>query len=55
MTKTTKPLCIRLPIDWIERLHSISRKKAFEEKLDVNWHDLVREAIDKTFGMTKNG
>lgn len=55
MKNTTKPVCVRLPIDWIERLCSMSRKKAFKEKRDVNWHDLVREAIDKTFGMTKNG
>jgi len=54
MKKTTKPVCIRLPTDWIERLHSISRTKAFKEKRNINWHDLVREALEKTFGMTNH-
>jgi len=44
MTKT-KPICIRLPEKWISALKSKSRKISYEKGKDINFHDLIREAI----------
>ena len=45
MKEKTKPICIRLPERWISSLKEKARETSYKTKNDVNFHDLIRDAI----------
>jgi hypothetical protein len=50
----TSPICIRFPDKWIETLQSKAREISYQEGKDVNYHDIIREAVfEKVIGVTK--
>jgi hypothetical protein len=54
MSKTkqeTAPICVRVPRTRLEWLKRLARARAVEQDRDVEFTELVREALDKVFPM----
>lgn len=47
----TAPICLRVPVERLETLKRIARARAVEQDRDVQFTDLVREALEKAFPM----
>ena len=42
-----------IPKGWKEELEQLAREKAFKEKRDISFSDLIREAIMNTYNLSK--
>ncbi len=51
MNKDSKPVCLRLPKEWICTLGQIAREKSYKENKNIKWNDLVKIALKEKWGL----
>jgi len=47
--ETTVPICIRIKKGWINYLKNKSREISYINNDDINFHDIIRNAIINTY------
>jgi len=52
-TEKTIPLQIRVDIELLEHIKDYAREQSFKKHKDVDWRDLIREAIAEKYPLPK--
>lgn len=51
MKNDNKPVCLRLPKEWVDILQKLAREKSYKENTNVKWNDLVKIALKEKWGL----